>query len=186
MSAPHRVPRRLWIVLGVGVCCIAVAALLRDAAGIEWSAASVRARVEDFGVWAPLVLIALLALRFALLIPSQVLLAAGGLLFGALAGALYGAVGLTLAAVIKYGLVQWTGVDALRAQLPARFAGMIALSRSRTGVGALAVVSAYPVGPIGFVHLAAARPACRSRPSRRRSGRDRSCAREPSRSSAAR
>lgn len=156
MPASPRISARLWLVLAAFTVAVGAAFVLRDAAGLEWSARSVRETVDGFGLWAPLVLVAMLTFRFALLIPSQLLLIAGGLLFGVLAGTLYGALGLTLAAVVQYGLVQWTGVETLRAQLPARFQGALRLSRSRAGTLALSVVSGYPVGPIGLVHLVAA------------------------------
>lgn len=156
MTPARRIPVRLWFVVGALALAVGAAVLLRDVLGVEWSTGSVRELVRGFGVWGPLVLVGLLTFRFFILIPSQILLTAGGVLFGVLAGTLYGALGLTLAAVVKYGIVRWTGVEALRAQLPARFRGAAALSRSRTGATALALVSCYPVGPIGFVHLVAA------------------------------
>lgn len=130
--------------------------VLRRALGIEWSAESVQQTIDGFGLWAPLLFIALLSLRFLILIPKVLLLAAGGVLFGALAGALYGAIGLTAAALVKYGIVQWAGPGALLAGMPRAYMPLVDLGRSRVGVGVVGAASAYPVGPTGLVQIGAA------------------------------
>lgn len=130
--------------------------LLRDAMGVEWSADSVRETVRNSGVWAPLLLISMLAFRFLLLIPSQILLAAGGLLFGTVSGTLYGTLGLLCGGLVQFAIARGAGADAVTSRLPPRFDGALALARSRAGVGALTILSGYPVGPITAFHLGAA------------------------------
>jgi uncharacterized membrane protein YdjX (TVP38/TMEM64 family) len=129
---------------------------LRDALGVEWSAASIRGLVEGSGLWAPLLFIALVTFRLVILIPSQILLTAAGLLFGAASGALYGAVGMTLSALMNFAIVRVAGIDAVREHLPRRFGGALALARSKVGGGALAIATGYPVGPISAFQIGAA------------------------------
>jgi uncharacterized membrane protein YdjX (TVP38/TMEM64 family) len=142
--------------VGVLAALILGGTLLRNAFGIEWSAASIRELVRGFGIWGPLVFVALLAFRFALVIPSVLLLSAAGLLFGALAGSLYGALGLTVAGLVKYVVVQWAGAETMRAQVPGPYRPLLELARSKAGAGFVVLASGYPVGPIGVVHLGAA------------------------------
>ena len=130
--------------------------LLRTALGIEWSAESLRAFVDEAGAWAPLVFVTLVALRLLVMIPSQLLLTAAGVVFGAGYGTIYGALGLTLSALLNFAFVHWVGVGALRNRIPVRLRGALALARSRAGTGALAVVTGYPVGPITAVQMTAA------------------------------
>jgi uncharacterized membrane protein YdjX (TVP38/TMEM64 family) len=108
------------------------------------------------GPLAPVVFVAMLSLRFVLFIPSAVLLTLGGAIFGAPLGTLYGALGLTLMGLLQFLLVQVAGAEALRARVPARFAGALRAARSWRGAATLAVVSAYPVGPQTPMQLAAA------------------------------
>jgi uncharacterized membrane protein YdjX (TVP38/TMEM64 family) len=129
---------------------------LRDALDLEMTADSIRAFVDGAGIWAPLLFIALVTFRAAVLIPSQVLLVAAGFLFGAMLGTLYGAVGMTISGLINYALVRITGADTIRARFPGRFDAAVALAQSRMGAGAVVIGTGYPVGLITAVQLAAA------------------------------
>jgi uncharacterized membrane protein YdjX (TVP38/TMEM64 family) len=133
-----------------------VGTLARNALGMEWSAESIRATIADAGVWAPILFIALVALRVVVLIPSQILLAGAGLLFGTALGTLYGALGLTVSALMNFALVRLVGAGAIRDQIPERFHGALALARSKAGAGAVALATGYPIGPVTGVQLAAA------------------------------
>ena len=130
--------------------------MLRDHLGIQVDPEGLRQQVEALGPLAPVLFVAALALRFVLLIPSAVLLTVGGACFGVALGTVYGALGLTLMGLIQFLLVQLAGADALRARVPARFAGVLQAARTWRGATTLAVVSAYPVGPQTPVQLAAA------------------------------
>lgn len=148
---------RRWRVLVAVVVLVVAGALLRDVLGIdEWSADGVRGLVHEAGVWAPLTFVGLLVFRLLLVIPSVILLSAGGLLFGTLEGSIYGAIGLTLSGLLNFGLVRWAGPEAFRRRLSSRFHGALELARSRFGALAVTVISAYPFGPITAAHLGAA------------------------------
>jgi uncharacterized membrane protein YdjX (TVP38/TMEM64 family) len=130
--------------------------VLRSQLGLELDGDRLREQVEALGPLAPVIFVAALALRFVLLIPSALLLTAGGAIFGVTLGTLYGALGLTLMGLLQFLLVQIAGADALRARVPPRFEGALRAARSWRGAATLAVVSAYPVGPQTPVQLAAA------------------------------
>jgi uncharacterized membrane protein YdjX (TVP38/TMEM64 family) len=147
---------RRWRLLGVLILFVVGGGLLRDALGIEWSTEGIRTLVADAGIWAPITFVALLVFRILLVIPSVILLPAGGLLFGVVEGSIYGTIGLTLSALLNYGLVQWAGPEAFEARISPRFRGVLEIARSRAGAGAVAVISAYPFGPITVTHLGAA------------------------------
>lgn len=150
------VSRRWRLVLGL-VVFLTIGSLLRNALGIEeWSAEGVRALVADAGVWAPLGFVGLLVFRLVLVIPSVILLSAGGLLFGTVEGSLYGTIGLTCSGLLNFGFVRWAGPEGFRARIAPRFDGVLEIARSRFGAVAIAVISAYPFGPITVAHLGAA------------------------------
>lgn len=150
------VSRRWRLLLGL-VVFLTIGSLLRNALGIEeWSAEGVRALVADAGVWAPLGFVGLLIFRLVLVIPSIILLSAGGLLFGTLEGSLYGTIGLTCSGLVNFGFVRWAGPEGFRSRIAPRFQGILEIARSRFGAVAIAVISAYPFGPITVAHLGAA------------------------------
>jgi uncharacterized membrane protein YdjX (TVP38/TMEM64 family) len=135
---------------------VVVGGILRNALGIEWSTEGVRAMVADAGVWAPILFTVLLVFRLFLVIPSALLLPAGGLLFGVVEGSIYGTIGLTISSLVNYGLVWWAGPEAFRARISPRFLGVLDIVRSRGGAIAVVVITAYPFGPITAAHLGAA------------------------------
>jgi len=147
---------RRWRLVVVLIVFVIGGGMLRDALGLEWSTDGIRTMVSDAGIWAPITFVLLLVFRTPLVIPSVILLPTGGLLFGVVEGSIYGTIGLTLSGLVNYGLVQWAGPQAFRARISPRFRGILELGRTKAGAGAVAVISAYPFGPITFVHLSAA------------------------------
>lgn len=143
-------------ILALVAGALVVGMVLRNALGLELDPEGLRRRVEEFGPFGPLLFVALLSLRFIFLIPSAVMLTVGGVVFGAVLGTLYGAVGLTLMGLFQFALVQLAGAEALRARVPERLQGALRAARSGIGAGTLALVAAYPVGPLTPVQLAAA------------------------------
>ncbi|MFQ5415723.1 MAG: TVP38/TMEM64 family protein [Myxococcota bacterium] len=148
--------KKNWIAWGVIGAVLLLGYAIRQALDVEWSAESIRALIDEAGIWAPLAFIALVGFRLFVLIPSQLLLTGAGLLFGAALGTLYGAIGLTLSAIVNYAIVHGVGAGAIRDRIPPRYVGALALARSKAGAGAVALATGYPVGPISGVQLAAA------------------------------
>lgn len=143
-------------VLALVAVALALGAVLRHALGIEMHPEALRQRVDEFGALGPALFVLLLTLRFVVLIPSAVMLTVGGACFGVVGGTLYGALGLTLMGLVQFVLVQWAGAEALRSRVPERLQGALRAARSGLGAGTLALVAAYPVGPLTPVQLAAA------------------------------
>jgi uncharacterized membrane protein YdjX (TVP38/TMEM64 family) len=143
-------------ILALVAAALALGSLLRSALGLELDPDGLRQRVDEFGALGPLVFVILLSLRFVFLIPSAVMLTVGGVCFGAVLGTVYGAIGLTLMGLFQFVLVQLAGAESLRARVPQRLQGALRAARSGLGAGTLALVAAYPVGPLTPVQLAAA------------------------------
>jgi uncharacterized membrane protein YdjX (TVP38/TMEM64 family) len=142
-------------IVTVLVAVIAVAYAARDALPVEATAESVREFVHGIGWWGPPVFVSLFAFRFILLLPSVVLLAAGGICFGIFGGTIFGALGLTLSAALKWVIAHVAGREAVLARVPERLRRRLALVDRRSGAAALGVVTAFPVGPAETLHIGA-------------------------------
>ena len=150
------VPLSRWAFLGVVVLAAGVLSIaVRERLGLEWTVASLRAFVFDAGIWGPVVYIAILTFRFAVLVPSSILLTASGLCFGAVPGMLYATVGLTLSGLLKFAVATIAGRDVLLRQLPGRWRDAFAVGDRRATAGGLAIVCAYPFGPKHVFQIAA-------------------------------
>lgn len=147
---------RRWRRFVVLVLFVVGGMMLRNALGIEWSAEGVRAAVENAGGWAPIAFLVLMVFRLVLLIPSMILLPAGGLLFGVVEGSIYGTIGLTLSGLLNFGLVKWAGPEAFKSRISPRMNGVLEIARSKAGAAAVAVICGYPAGPITFIQFGAA------------------------------
>ena len=146
--------RKLFWILGVLLVFAAFAAL-RRALGLELEPDAIRASVDDMGVWAPLVFVAIVAFRIPLMVPSALLLIAGGLVFGLIEGTLYGAAGLVLSALFLFVTSRWAGREAIEARLPARLRGLLDIAGSRAGALYIALGTAYPLSVISAYPLLA-------------------------------
>ncbi len=147
--------RRSLTVLAAFGALIAMAAVARDSLGIEWNAESIRDAVRGYGVWGPLAFVGLMGFRYFLLVPSQFMLIAGGLVFGATAGTLYGALGLMVSGVTAFALARWVGRESVLANVPESMRWAFAAAGSRAGAAVVAVGTGWPVGPIGAFHAGA-------------------------------
>jgi uncharacterized membrane protein YdjX (TVP38/TMEM64 family) len=148
-------PSRLRRVLLVSLVVVLAVYALRGAVPVEATAESVRAFVSEAGWWGPPLFIGLFALRAVLLVPSVVLLIAGGVCFGIVGGALFGAAGLTFSALVKLVIAELAGREQLLARMPARMRRRLAFVEGNVSARTLAVVTAYPIGPAELIHVAA-------------------------------
>ena len=145
-----------WAALAAVACGLGLLSVfVRDALALEWSVASLRELVGRAGWWGPLFYIGVLTFRFAVLVPSSILLTAAGICFGAVPGALYATVGLTLSSLLKYAIASIAGRDFLLRQLPVNWRSRLAVGDLRSTAGGLAVVCAYPLGPKHVFQIAA-------------------------------
>jgi uncharacterized membrane protein YdjX (TVP38/TMEM64 family) len=147
--------RRSVIILAACGALIAFAAFARGALGLEWNAESIRDSVQGYGAWGPIVFVALMGFRYFLLVPSQILLIAGGLVFGAAAGTLYGAIGLGVSGVTAFGLARWVGRESVLSNVPPNLHWAFSAAGSRAGAAVVAVGTGWPIGPIGAFHAGA-------------------------------
>ena len=127
----------------------------RDWLDIEASAQSIRDFVARAGWWGPVIYVLLFLFRSALLIPSVILLTAGGVCFGVLGGTVFGALGLTFSAFVKLLIAHLAGRDRLIALLSGSARRRLATLNRGAGPGILVLATAYPVGPAEILHVAA-------------------------------
>lgn len=142
------------MLLAIAVALLAAGQVLRAQAGVELDAESLRAWVERQGWLAPFVLVLALTFRQFLLVPSQLLLVAGGLLFGGPVGAALGAVGFLGSALVLYGLAKGLAGEALRARLR-RQLPILDRSADSLGPAVCFFTAAYPLGPMTGISFAA-------------------------------
>jgi uncharacterized membrane protein YdjX (TVP38/TMEM64 family) len=152
-SPPGR-RRGLFVVVALGVALVS-SFFVHESIQVEWSAESVRALVEQAGFWGPLIFLVMMTFRFAVLIPSPILLTASGICFGVIAGTVYGGLGLLLSALLKFAVANLAGRESLMARLPISAHRRLAVANSGLGIGLLGAASSYPVGPAGLVHIGA-------------------------------
>jgi uncharacterized membrane protein YdjX (TVP38/TMEM64 family) len=123
--------------------------------GLDFDPKSLRETVLGVGPTAPLVLVALVTFRSLVGIPSQVVLIAAGLCFGAVTGAVYGTIGLTLSGVGAFLLARHAGRDAIEARIPERVRPYVDQAGERPGAFFIALGTGYPVGFITAYHALA-------------------------------
>jgi len=127
---------------------------LRDALGLELSTEAIRALVAPLGWKGPALLTGLVTFRQFVLIPSALLLAAGGLAFGAIVGTVFGALGVALSAFMKFGLARLLARDWVERRYGSLLRG---LDRRLGSLGPLVVgtATAHPAGPMSAFHWGA-------------------------------
>lgn len=151
------VPLMRWLALLVMVTgLILLSVLIRDRLDIEWSIESVRSFVADLGAWSAVAYMAILSFRFLFLVPSSLLLIAGGILFGPVFGTVYAGLGLWVSGLIKFVFVSIVGRDVLLSQLPVQLRNrVVASAQSRMSGWLLIAIGAYPFFPKHVFQLGA-------------------------------
>ncbi len=140
--------------LALVVGAVVLGRVARQEAGIEVSAESIQTWVSSLGWQAPALYVGLVTFRIFLLLPSWVVLSAGGLVFGAFLGTLLGGLGVLLSAVMGYGLARGIGRDWVRPRIQARLERH-GQSLERVGPLLVGLVTAHPMGPMTAFHWAA-------------------------------
>ena len=146
-----------WAILGaIGLILVAASFVVRERLDLQWDVESLRRFVQSLEFWGPLAYIAILTLRFIILIPTSILLLAAGILFGPVYGTLYAGIGLFGSGMWKYGLASIVGRDVILGQLPERLRRWVRrVAEQKMGVWALAGVCAYPFFPKQVFQFAA-------------------------------
>ncbi|MBW2242281.1 MAG: TVP38/TMEM64 family protein [Deltaproteobacteria bacterium] len=153
-SNRHPLLRRL-LGLAALALLLGIPFALRRAAGIELNVDSIREFVSSLGVWGPLVMVLIVTFRTPLLLTSQIVLTVAGVCFGALEGALYGALGSFLSGFGVFVAVRWLGADAIAARVPPNLQRTLQVAGSRGTAALMAIGTAVPVGPTTLYHAAA-------------------------------
>jgi len=89
------------------VAGIAVAVVYRD----RFDVAALERWIQDAGIWAPLLFMAVYALAAVLFLPGTLLTLAGGALFGPVLGTLYNLTGATIGATLAFLIARYLASD---------------------------------------------------------------------------
>lgn len=151
------VPVYRWLLLaGVMIGLLSISLLIRSQLDIDWSLESLRAFVSRLGIWGALAFIGILTFRFLFLIPTGLLLLAGGVIFGPVYGTLYAGLGMFFSGLLKYGFVGIVGRRAFLSVLPSRMQVWVGkLAQGRMSAWALGGLCAYPFFPKHIFQYAA-------------------------------
>lgn len=87
-----------------------------------------------------------------LVVPVMALIAATGIVFGPLMGALYAFAGTLLSAAVTYALGRWLGRDTVRRLVGTRV-NRLSKRIARRGIVAVAIVRLLPVAPFSLVNM---------------------------------
>lgn len=144
--------QRRALILATVIVLLVAGHELRIRLGLELSPAGVEAWVAALGWYGPVIFVVLLALRTFVVLPSSIILSAGGLVFGVLVGTLLGWLGVVLSGALQFGLARGVFRDSRRVTTSsATRAGAI----TNAGTLGVAVVTAHPLGPMTPVHFGA-------------------------------
>ncbi len=143
-----------FVLLALVIGAVVLGRAVRQEAGIEVSAESIQTWVSSLGWQAPALYVGLVTFRIFLILPSWVVLSAGGLVFGAFLGTVLGGLGVLLSAAMGYGLARGIGRDWVRPRMQARLE-RYGQSLDRVGPLLVGVVTAHPMGPMTAFHWAA-------------------------------
>lgn len=118
----------------------------------DWSSESLRAWIADWP-YAPLVFVAVIVFRPFLLLPSAVVMTAGGVLFGIWQGAVLGAIGGAISGLMTFCLARGLGREFAERRFGPRLRAADAYVADR-GPGIVAALTAFPATPLTALQLA--------------------------------
>lgn len=147
------------LVFAAGIGC----ALWLRAGHVQWSGDSLR---EWIGQWpqAPLAFVLVMVLRPFLLMPSVLLMTAGGALFGVVGGTLLASIGGALSGAMVFWLARCLGRDFVERRLGSRLEKVDAHFRKRRSARLVALYTAFPATPLGIAQIACGLSAMRGLP----------------------
>jgi uncharacterized membrane protein YdjX (TVP38/TMEM64 family) len=133
---------------------VAVAVVAHRQGLVDLDPATLRERIDALGWLAPGVFVAAACFRPFLLLPSWVLMSAGGLLFGLVGGCVFGTLGFTAGGALAFGIARALGREALAGRLSGGVARIDAYL-SRRGALWIGLYTAVPITPLTAAHAAA-------------------------------
>jgi uncharacterized membrane protein YdjX (TVP38/TMEM64 family) len=150
MRAAPRIPPLLAVGIGVLLVIATVGYQVRTQLGLVGSPAELVSMVQALGWRGHLLFLGLVTFRQFLAIPAGLLLAAGGLCFGAALGTALGAAGIVVSGLGKFGIARTVGRRWLGARL-----GRLEARAQRLGPVLVGVSTAHPFGILAPLHWAA-------------------------------
>lgn len=142
---------RKWIPAILLILCT----LLLWYAGSLWTPQQIHAALDGFGIWAPLVYIALFAVLPAFFFPVAVLALAGGLLFGLWEGALYTFLGALINCSLMFWMARHIGKERIRALLQRKLdPRWLRLLEGRESFLFLVILRLIPAVPYNLINYA--------------------------------
>ncbi|MCH2173987.1 VTT domain-containing protein [Myxococcota bacterium] len=144
--------KRILAVVAAAIC-VGLALYSYRSGELTLDPQQLRAQIQDLGWLAPAGFVFAAALRPVLLLPSWVIMATGGLLFGTLGGFVWGTLAFTLGGAIAFGIARGLGRDFVAQRESGRFAAVDAYLVER-GPVVLAFYTALPVTILTPVHAA--------------------------------
>lgn len=150
----NRARLRPFLFLLLAVALVGAGQAVRAGTGIEYDTGSLQDWVRARGWLGPVLFVVMVACRQFLLVPSALLLSAGGLLFGVVMGSILGAMGLVGSAAITFALARGIGGERARTWVSQN---LPAVDRYIGSAGPLLVflTVAYPAGLMTAVFWAA-------------------------------
>lgn len=143
-----------YLLLGLVLVTVLAGRELRAQLGIELSPDAIREWVLSLGWKGPVAFVAMVVFRHALVLPSWIILSAGGLAFGAVTGTLLGSGAIVLSATLTFGVSRVFGRAWLRPLLGRRFQDIEARAEAAS-FWAVGLTTAHPFGPMSPFHCAA-------------------------------
>lgn len=147
------------LLVAVGVGC----ALWLHREHAQWSGDSLRAFIEQWPL-APLAFIVVMVLRPFLLMPSALVMTAGGALFGVLGGTVLGSIGGALGGAMSFWLARSLGRGFVERRLGGRLAKVDQAFGQRRSARLVALYTAFPATPLGVAQVACGLSAMRGLP----------------------
>jgi uncharacterized membrane protein YdjX (TVP38/TMEM64 family) len=116
--------------------------------------AQLQARLNQAGIWAPIIYIALYTVATVLVLPSTALNLTGGAIFGPWLGTLWTSIAAVIAAVVAFGFTRTVGRDLVARRLAGRWQAMDA-EMLQGGLFYMFAIRLLPIIPYGLVNFAA-------------------------------
>jgi uncharacterized membrane protein YdjX (TVP38/TMEM64 family) len=151
------------LLLAVVAAAVFAGRSVRTQLGVDYAPESLQAFIESLGVAAPLMFLAIVIFRQVLLLPSMLVLTAGGLAFGPWLGTLLGGLGILISGLLLFGVGHGIGGAWVQDWIGERFAGFEKRVNA-AGPALIGLSTAHPMGPMTPFHWAAGLSTIRALP----------------------
>ena len=110
--------------------------------------------ITGYGIWGPLVYLAIWTIAPSLMIPGTVLVVAGGALFGPFWGEIYVILGATLGATVSFVIARYLARDWVASKLSGTKLAALDQLVAQNGWKIVAITRLIPIFPYGLVNYA--------------------------------